>query len=86
MSIVVCIRKPMPTPSTAMKSASWVFVVNTSSCASSTMPTVMPMPPMIGKSRYFPVLVMAWPTMTETIIVAIIIGRSSSPLLVADEP
>ena len=55
ISIEVCIRKPMPTPSTTMYSEDISLLVSTSSMDSSAMPAVITTPPMIGNARYLPV-------------------------------
>ena len=49
ISIVVCMRKPIPRPSTSMNDAVTVFVVWTSMVDSRPMPTTMMTPPSTGK-------------------------------------
>lgn len=51
MSIEVCMRKPMPTPSTTMNSEDSSLLVPTSSIVSRPMPAVMTTPPTIGYTR-----------------------------------
>ncbi len=48
ISMVVCIRKPMPRPSTAMNTPVCQAGVLTSIMESSHMPNAMPAPPRIG--------------------------------------
>lgn len=51
MSIVFCIRKPSPAPSTSMNRPVVRRVESTVSWASSSMPAVMKTPPTMGKTR-----------------------------------
>lgn len=86
ISMVICIRKPMPAPSTAMNRPEVKRVVPVSMVDSRYSPTVIRPPPMIGKTLYRPVWVVTRPAISETTIIDSSIGRSSSPELVAEAP
>ncbi len=86
ISIVVCMRPPMPRPRTAMNRPVSQRVVLTSCIESSHMASAISAPPAIGKILYLPVFVIACPTKSETTMAAAIIGSSRRPELVAEAP
>ncbi len=85
-SMVICIRQPMPAPSTAMYTPEVNRLVSVSIWASRNSPAVISTLPTIGKTLYLPLLVVTRPATIETASIAPSIGRSSSPELVADAP
>ena len=84
--VVICMRKPMPSPSTTMNSPAVTRLVFTPSMESRNMPTVMPPAPRIGRALYRPVRVGSWPAISDVIITPTIIGVSSRPLMVGEAP
>jgi len=86
ISMVFCIRKPMPRPSTVVSSEASTVLVLTFSSNSRAMPTAITAPPTIISTRYFPVRLTAWPEPIITASIPNISGSSSRPLAVGEAP
>ncbi len=85
-SMVICIRQPMPRPTTAMKTPEVKREVPVSIVDSRYRPTTISAPPRTGKILYRPVLVVTRPATIEVTSIAPSIGSSSRPELVAEAP